>query len=177
NLVVSSLAQLYPKENADTKIRLTTDVDGRYEHATKALRYAGLLAVVVSGLVLLLACANVANLMLARAATRAREIGIRLAIGAGRGRIVRQLLTESVLLALLGGALGWVLAHWGARVIQATVPPVPYPITFDFAPDGYVLKWMLAVSLSTGVLFGLVPALLAARTDLVAVIKGMTAKP
>lgn len=172
NLVADSLAQLYARENADTKIQLTTELDGRYGDATKIMKYGGLLALCASGLVLLLACANVANLMLARAATRAREIGIRLAIGAGRGRIVRQLLTESVLLALLGGVLGWAFAYRGADVIRATFPPVPYPISFDFAPDGYVLEWMLVVSLLTGVIFGLAPALLASGTDLVAVIKG-----
>jgi predicted permease len=69
--------------------------------------------------------------------------------------------------------LGWALAYWGADVIRASFPPVPYPISFDFAPDGYVLKWMLVVSLLTGVIFGLAPALLASRTDLIAVIKGM----
>ncbi|MGH9838730.1 MAG: ABC transporter permease [Blastocatellia bacterium] len=177
NLVAGNLAKLYSRDNADTKIQLTTELDGRYRDSTNVLKYGGLLAVCVSGLVLLLACANVANLMLARATTRAKEIGIRLAIGAGRGRIIRQLLTESVMLAALGGVLGWALAHWGATVIQATVPPVPYPISLDFAPDGYVLKWMLAVSLFTGVIFGLAPALLASRTDLVAVIKGMAAVP
>lgn len=172
NLVADHLAKLYPRENADTKIQLTTELDGRYGDATRVMRYGGVLALCVSGLVLLLACANVANLMLARTAARAREIGIRLAIGAGRGRIVRQLLTESVLLAGLGGVLGWAFAYRGVDVIRATFPPVPYPMSFDFAPDGYVLKWMLVVSLFTGVIFGLAPALLAARTDLVAVIKG-----
>jgi predicted permease len=172
NRVADKLAQLYPRENADTKIQLTTEVDGRYQATTRILRYGGLLALCVAGLVLLLACANVANLMLARSATRAKEIGIRLALGAGRGRIARQLLTESVLLAGLGAVPGWALAYWGVDVIRATFPPVPYPVGFDFAPDGYVLKWMLAVTLLTGVIFGLAPAALAARADLVAVIKG-----
>ncbi|MFN0121240.1 MAG: ABC transporter permease [Blastocatellia bacterium] len=173
NLVAGGLAQLYPRENAGSKIQLTSELGGRYEEATWVLRYGGWLALCIAGLVLLLACANVANLMLARAATRAREIGIRLAIGAGRGRIVRQLLTESVMLAAVGGALGWALAHGGAAVIQTTIPPVPYPISIDFSPDGDVLKWMVVMSLLTGVIFGLAPALLASRTDLVAVIKGM----
>src|SRR5262245_61105059 len=175
NLLADNLAKLYPRENANAKIQLTTEVDGRYDNETRVIRYGGLLALCVSGLVLLLACANVANLMLARAAARAREIGIRLAIGAGRSRIVRQLLTESLLLAALGGALGWGLAHWGAKVIQATAPPVPYPVSVDFAPDGYVLKWTLVAALLTGVIFGLAPALLASRADLVAVIKGASA--
>ncbi|HEV2860919.1 MAG TPA: ABC transporter permease [Pyrinomonadaceae bacterium] len=172
NLVAGDLAKLYPGENADTKIQLTTELDGRYEGATAVIRYGGFLALCVSGLVLLLACFNVANLMLARATTRAREIGIRLAIGASRGRIVRQLLTESVLLALLGGALGLAFAYWSSGAVWATFPPVPYPISLDFAPDGYVLRWMMAISLTTGVLFGLAPAVLASRTDLVNVIKG-----
>jgi macrolide transport system ATP-binding/permease protein len=176
NLLTGGLAKLYP-EDADIKIQLTTEQDGRYGDATRVLKYGGLLALCVSGLVLLLACANVTNLMLARAATRAREIGIRLAIGASRGRITRQLLTESLLLALLGGVLGWPLAYWGTDVIRASFPPVPYPMSLDLAPDGYVLKWMLAVSMLTGVLFGLAPALLASRADLVAVIKGGAASP
>ncbi|HEX8337472.1 MAG TPA: ABC transporter permease, partial [Pyrinomonadaceae bacterium] len=177
NLVVENLARLYPEHNADTKIQVRREIDGRYEGATKVMRYGGLLAFCVSCLVLLLACANVANLMLARAAGRTREIGIRLAIGASRGRVVRQLLTESVLLSLLGGALGWAFAYLGAGWAQASFPPVPYPANFDVAPDAYVLKWMLVISLLTGVVFGLAPALLASRTDLVNVIKGGSARP
>jgi predicted permease len=177
NLVTETLGQRYPRENADTKIQLTTELDSRFTGATKIIRYGGFLALCVSGLVLLLACANVANLMLARAATRAREIGIRLAIGASRGRIMRQLLTESVLLALLGGVLGLGLAYWGADMMRASFPPVPYPVSLDYAPDSYVLKWMLLVSLLTGVIFGLAPALLSSRIDLVAVIKGGAAGP
>ena len=177
NLVNDNLAKLYQKENGDTKIQLRTELDGRYEGATRVMRYGGILALCVSGLVLLLACANVANLMLARAAMRTREIGIRLAIGASRGRIVRQLLTESLLLALVGGLLGWAFAYAGAGWAQATFPPVPYPVNLDLAPDAYLLKWMLAVSMLTGVIFGVAPALLASRTDLVNVIKGGGASP
>jgi len=176
NLVAENLGKLYPKEDGDTKIQLRREVDGRYEGATRVMRYGGMLALCVSGLVLLLACANVANLMLARAATRTREIGIRLAVGASRGRVVRQLLTESVLLSLAGGLLGWAFAYMGAGWAQASFPPVPYPANFDLAPDAYVLKWMLAVSTLTGVLFGLAPAVLASRTDLVNVIKGGAAR-
>jgi macrolide transport system ATP-binding/permease protein len=176
NSVAASLAQLYPKENAETKIQLTTELNSRYGNATSVIQYGGFLALCVASLVLLLACANVANLMLARATTRAKEIGIRLAIGASRLRIVRQLLTESVLLALVAGLLGWALAYWGAAMIKASFPRVPYPINIHFTPDGYVLKWMLVISLLTGVVFGLAPALLAARTDLVAVIKGAAVK-
>lgn len=171
NLIADGLAKQYPG-NADTKIQLTTELDGRYNDGTKIFKLSGLLALCAAGLVLLVACANVANLMLARAAARAKEIGIRLAIGARRGRIVRQLLTESILLALLGGVLGWGLAYAGTALVSASVPPFPFEIVLDVAPDAYVLKWMLGISLLTGVIFGLAPALLSSRPDLVAVIKG-----
>ncbi len=171
NLIADGLAKQHPN-NADTKIQVKAETDGRYQHLTKTFKLGGWLAMCVAGLVLLVACANVANLMLARAAARAKEIGIRLAIGAGRRRIVRQLLTESVLLSLLGGALGWLVAYWGTWLVAASVPPLPWPVNLQVAPDGYVLKWMLGLSLLTGLIFGLAPALLASRPDLVAVIKG-----
>jgi putative ABC transport system permease protein len=171
NLIADGLAKQY-SNNADTKIQVRAETDGRYSSLNKTLKFGGWLAMCVAGLVLLAACANVANLMLARAAVRAKEFGIRLAVGAGRWRIVRQLLTESVLLSLLGGAMGWLLAYWGTGLVAASVPPLPMPINLQVAPDGYVLKWMLGLSLLTGLIFGLAPALLASRPDLVAVIKG-----
>jgi macrolide transport system ATP-binding/permease protein len=175
NRIVEALGQQYPKPNAGKKIQLVAEADGRLEEGTQAFRSKSFLSLYIAGLVLLLACANVANLLLARASGRAKEIGIRLALGAGRWRIVRQLLTESLLLAGLGGALGLVFAYWGTALVQTATPPIPFPIEFDFSPDWYVLKWMASVTLATGLIFGLVPALLASRPDLVTVIKDAAA--
>ncbi|HKY44957.1 MAG TPA: ABC transporter permease [Pyrinomonadaceae bacterium] len=174
NQLLGSLTERYPRENAGAKIQLTTEADGRYESYTSIIQYGSLLVLFVSALVLLLACANVANLMLARAASRAREIGTRLAIGASRGRMIRQLLTESILLALMGGVVGWAFAYWLTVLIRGTLPTAPYPHRFDITPDKYVLMWTLLVASITGVIFGLAPALYASRTDLVGVIKGAT---
>ncbi len=117
------------------------------------------------GLVLLVACANIANLTLARASGRQRELGVRLALGAGRGRIVRQLLTESMLVAAMGGALGLVLAFWTTDLLLALVRRGFDGVALDPARDARVFLFTAAVSVLTGVLFGLGPALRAARID------------
>jgi predicted permease len=133
----------------------------------------GLMAVlmVVVGLVLLIACANVANLLLARAAARQKEIGIRLSAGAGRGRLIRQLLTESLLLAVMGAAAGWALSMGATRAISRLELPLPVPVAFDFSPDLRVLAFTAGLSVLTGILFGLAPALRATRVDLVTALK------
>jgi predicted permease len=167
-----NLASLYPATNADSKLQLVPELEGRFGDIGGLLKFTSVIALSVAGLVLLVACANVANLLLARAASRTREIGIRLAIGAGRLQIVRQLLVESLLLSLMGAALGLLFAFWGADLVHASIPPLPYPIKLDFTPDLLVLKWMFAISLATGLIFGLLPSIIASRTNLVAVLKG-----
>ena len=127
-------------------------------------------------LVLLIACANVANLLLARASVRQKEIALRLSMGAGRWRLVRQLLTESLLLSLAGGALGSVIAFWSfTRIMQLVTSHLPSgfpPIAVNVAPNVQVLAYALALSIFTGVAFGLVPALRSSRPDLNTAIKG-----
>lgn len=148
----------------------TLKVTPMLEKATGAIRPALLVLLGAVGFVLLIACANVANLLLARAASRTKEVAIRSALGAKRWDLIRQLLTESVVLSFLGGVLGLALAWVGVRSVVA-LNPADIPRVDEMGIDGTVMAFTLLVSLVTGLLFGLVPALQATRTDLQETLK------
>ncbi|HEY6400936.1 MAG TPA: ABC transporter permease [Blastocatellia bacterium] len=137
---------------------------------TWALGFTGVLMATVA-LVLLIACVNLANLLLAQAAQRRKEIAIRLSLGAGRARIVRQALTESVALSLAGGAAGWLIAVWMIDLVAAFKPPMDFNLLIDLKPDWRVMVFTLIVSFFTGAIFGLAPALQASKVDLIPALK------
>ena len=139
-----------------------------------SLPLAILMAVVLA--VLLIACANVANLMLARSTSRRKEIALRLAIGAGRVRLFRQVLTESVLFAALGGLLGFLFAIWGSDALARVASSGPNPVSLDVHHDARILGFTAGLSLAIGILFGLAPAMRATRTDLNSVLKDSSAQ-
>ena len=161
DIIARQLEEEYPESNAGwgaTVIPLHEFVVGNIRPTLFVLLGA-------VGFVLLIACANVANMLLARNTTRQKEIAIRTALGAGRFRLIRQLLTESVLLAVASGAIGILLARWGGDVFVA-LSPGSIPRREEIGIDGHVLAFMVAISLLTGVVFGLAPALQALKLDL-----------
>src|SRR6516162_4150944 len=166
--IAKQLEQAYPDVNKERSVALMSleaaksQVLGGPANENLA-RNVSLLLLAASASILLIACANVANLLLARSTVRQREMAVRLAMGAGRGRIVRQLLTESVLLGLLGGVL---LAYCLGDVLIALLPPTPLPIELNPQPDWRVLLFSFVVAIVSGVVFGLAPALQMARWNL-----------
>jgi putative ABC transport system permease protein len=166
DVIAANLATRFPGENKDLGI----GVKPLLESLVGNLRSTLLLLLGAVGFVLLIACVNVANLLLERAISRQREINVRLALGAGRWRITRQLLTESVMLAGLGGAVGAALAVWGTKLIVALSPEGITRIA-ETRLDARVLAFTALVTLATGVAFGLAPALLISRTNLAESLK------
>ena len=172
NVVKKRLDAAYRKGEqnpAPITLRIAGGFPGRETNGFVIGLMATLMTVV--GLVLLIACANVANLLLARASARQKEIGIRLAVGASRGRLIRQLLTESILLASFGAAAGFVLAMAAIRPMAHFELPLSLPVALDFTPDARVFAFTAALAVVTGILFGLAPAIRATRPDLAATFK------
>ena len=164
-----------PRRSTTLTIERARPAVGR--QARQAAAGAAAVLMAAFGVILLIACANVANLLLARGASRTQEIGIRVSLGASRARVVRQLVTESLLLALAGGVLGSVVALWScqalvARAMPALLPPwLPLALAIDVRPDAQVLLFALALTFATGIVFGLAPALHVSKPDLHAIMK------
>ena len=168
--IAENLEKSYPDTNHDRKAVVRTELQGRMKSDPIDAALVIMLMALV-GLVLLIACANVANLMLARSRARSREIAIRLAIGAGRGRLIRQLLLESFVLAFLAGILGLAFAYLGIRFLRTIPMPTDLPLILDFHMDHRVLLFSLAAASVCALAFGLAPALQAGKTDLVSTLK------
>jgi predicted permease len=177
-LVAARLHAAYPDAWTDVteRPRRVTVLPEREARIYPAIRgsvtqFLGLL-MGVAALVLLVCCANLANLLLARATVRRRELAVRLALGGGRARLVRQLLAEGLLLAMLGGTAGVALAYWATEALGAFRPPLPVPVALEFPLDGRILLFTVLVSGATVVLSALVPALRATRLDAATALRG-----
>ena len=153
------LGRQYPASDSGRAFLVTREVDSRpFPQAHGMIVMFMTLLQTITALVLVIACVNLAGLLLARGRDRRREIGVRLALGATRGRLVRMLVSESVLIGVLGGLLGLALASGGTRLLATFQPPLPVPVTFDLQPDGRVAVFSLLLGLVAAVLFSVVPA-------------------
>jgi predicted permease len=175
NILAQQLAKEYPDDNEGQSIKLVPPGFILPDLRGAVVSFTWVLMAAVS-LVLLVTCTNLAGLLLARATDRRREIAIRLAMGANRFRLIRQLLTESLLLSVLGGGTGLLLAVWMLRFLLGFKPPIDFPLAVDVSIDWRVLIFSLAVSLVASIAFGLVPALQATRSSLLHALRNNAAQ-
>jgi len=169
-VVSQQLAQAYPATNRTTSMAVDTELAARLKQDPSDTLLA-FFPLAMGAVVLLIACANVMNILLSRARARSREIAVRLAIGAGRGRLVRQLLTESLVIAVLGGALGLLVAEAGVDLFSQIKIPIDIPIVLNVRLDPRVLLFTILASVVSALVFGLAPALQATKPDLVPALK------
>ncbi len=172
DVLTRRLQAAYPATNQGVKLTVLPESEGRVHPLARGgtLGFSSVLAA-VAALVLVAACANIAGILLARADSRRKEVATRLALGATRGRIIRQLLSESVLLSVPGGGIGFLLAYGATRAVNSISFPTRVPLAFDLGPDWRVLGFGVAVTVVAAVLFGLSPALAASKADLATTLK------
>ena len=171
-LIMDGLSRAYPVSNRDRLLTVVPAGNVRFHpDVDKNLRPASMVLMGAVGLVLLIACANLANMLLARGVSRTREMALRSALGAGRARLVRQMVVESLLLSTAGGGLGLLLAVWATSLLAATSLPIEFPISLDLKIDWRLVAFASAVSVVTGLAFGVLPALRASKPNLVSALK------
>ena len=169
-VIAKALEQAYPETNRNQGVGVRTELEARFKQSPENAKLVGML-VVLAAAVLLVACANIASLLLSRARVRGREIAVRLAIGAGRFRLIRQLLTESLLIALAGGLAGLAVGYAGIVFFRTLKIPTDLPVVFSIQLDQRVLVASLAISVLSVLFFGLAPAIQITRADVVSALK------
>jgi predicted permease len=174
NIVGAALAKEDPDANDGKTLTVTPLIEAAYGPERQPVVLGGILLMAIVGFVLLIACSNLANLLLARASVRRQEIAVRLSLGAGRMRLIRQLLTESVLLGLFSGVLGFLFGYGGCRILESLRPAEYAQNLADLRLDESVFVFALAVALLTGLIFGIVPALRSSRVSVAEVLKEET---
>lgn len=174
SIVGAALAKEDPDANDETILTVTPLIEAAYGPERQPVVFGGILLMAIVGFVLLIACSNVANLLLARASVRRQEIAVRLSLGAGRMRLIRQLLTESVLLGLFSGVLGFLFGYGGCRILESLRPAEYAQNLADLRLNASVFVFALAAAILTGLVFGMVPALRSSRISVSEVLKQET---